>query len=89
MRAWTASGPRGTNLERVKVRLLTYHETHHPDADRLRRFVVQAVDRHGLPVAEDPILEARITPQEVVDFIAASIEDGWHLEPEREPRRDQ
>lgn len=89
MRAWTARGPRGTQMEGVTLRLLTYHEAFHPDADRLRRFVVQATDHDGQPIAEDPLLEARITPHEVVDFLAGSIEDGWRLEPERATRRDQ
>jgi hypothetical protein len=77
MREWQAQGPIRSSYARVTLRLLAYAEYHHP-LDGKQRFVVQVIDS-GEPVAEDPIFEGRVTPDEIAEFIEASIDDGWRI----------
>lgn len=82
MRAWGAQGPRGTRYEGVRVRIVAYPESYHPEDGR-HRFVIQALDGAGRPVAQDPLVEERVPAPEIAAFIEASIDQGWALTPER------
>ena len=83
MRAWRARGPAFTAYRGVTLRIVTYRLFNQPDEDDRRKLVVQALGQDGKPVADDPLLEAVVQPEEVAAYLEASIEDGWRLEPER------
>ncbi len=80
MIAYYAHHPRWPRLE---LRLVAYRPAAAPLPEGELKVVVQAMDAHGHPVAEDPLAVGHMSPLALAAMMTADRRDGWDFEPDR------
>jgi hypothetical protein len=78
MISYLATGPAGTKFEHVRLRIAAQPIKAHPEQGKLKT-VIQVMEG-SLPVAEDPITEAFLTPLDLVVYLSQSRREGWEID---------